>query len=212
MVALTSVAQPRGDCRKRKGFEMAGLGGVEADRRRLLCRLLVAAPLVVAVGAHAAGPAAPVKGLDFTISGPAFSAPARFVVSADAVKLTTLLHAGNFTMMAVLNPPVTSVDGKHRLSTFALATEPAGVGTYTETSGLSSMSFALTTDAGTPSQQAFSVSFRYSRGTTLPARIAIERYEPGRLAVGVFSGQAQRTNPKRKDQIYEISGRFDVRD
>ena len=85
------------------------------------------------------------------------------------------------------------------------------MGTYTERSGLTAMSFALTTDADTPKPQNFSVSFKCQRGSTLPERVVIERYEAERQASGTFLGRAQRTNPQRKDQIYEVSGRFDVR-
>lgn len=133
------------------------------------------------------------------------------MVPADNAKLILQLASGSFKMMALLDSPVASHDGKHRLKSFTLGTEPAGVGTYTESSGLTAMGFALTTDAGTPAQQNFSVSFKYQRGTTLPARIVIERYEPERQASGTLLGKAQRTNPQRKDQIYEISGYFDVR-
>ena len=184
-----------------------------AYRRCTLRRLLFAVPLVVmAFGASKVQAAAPVKGLEFTISGPAFTEPARFVVPASTAKLTHLLYASNFTLMAVLNPPVASVDGKHRLSSFTLVSEPAAVGTFTETSGLSSLSFSFTTDVGAPSQQGFSVSHKYSRGTTLPAQITFERYDVDKRAAGTFSGKAQRTNPKRKDQIYDITGRFGVGD
>lgn len=185
----------------------------DETRRRMLSRFVLAAPLlVVALGANTAAAAGPVKGLEFTISGPAFSEPAHFVVPAAKVKLTYLLYSSNFTLMALLKPPVTSVDGKHQLNHFVLGAEPAGVGTFTETSGLSSLSFSFTTDVGATNQQGFSVSYKYSRGTTLPAQITFERYDVDKRATGTFSGKLQRTNPKRKDQIYEISGRFGVDD
>lgn len=193
-----------------KGAGMGYFWSAGTARRTLWPLLLVAVLASTVVGARAEAPVQG-QGLELTISGPAFSAPARFVVPADNAKLILQLASGSFKMMALLDSPVASHDGKHRLKSFTLGAEPAGVGTYTESSGLTAMGFALTTDAGTPAQQNFSVSFKYQRGTTLPARIVIERYEPERQASGTLLGKAQRTNPQRKDQIYEISGRFDVR-
>lgn len=189
---------------------MGFFGSIGTARRALWPLLLMAALASAVVDARAQAPVQG-QGLELTLGGPAFSAPARFTVPADNAKLILQLASGSFKMMARLDSPVASHDGKHRLNSFTLGTEPAGTGTYAENSGLTAMSFALTTDAGTPAQQNFSVSFKYQRGTTLPARVVIERYEPERQASGTLSGKTQRTNPRHKDQIYDISGRFDVR-
>src|SRR5690554_411077 len=82
---------------KRK-MRMTKFWNSDETRRRMLSRFVLAASLlVVALGANTAAAAGPVKGLEFTIGGPAFSEPVHFVVPAAKVKLTHLLYASNFT-------------------------------------------------------------------------------------------------------------------
>lgn len=161
------------------------------------------------------GTPAPAKsgdGITFTISGPAFAEPATFVVPGDTPQLRTYLSDSMFSLTVSPNDSLRSTDGKHVLTGLVLGTEPAGVGESTEAAGVTEATFSFNTAVGTQSRQGPSMSFDYSKGERQPMRIVMESYEKGERAAGHFTGKVQRTNIKSTHEIYDVTGKFNVRD
>lgn len=179
----------------------------------LLCAALLfgCTPSGTGVGSTPAA-AKSVDGVTFTISGPAFAEPATFVVPGDTPQLRTYLSDSMFSLTVSPNDSLRSTDGKHVLTGLIIGTEPAGVGESTEAAGISDAAFSFDTDAGTGNRQGPSMKFNYSKGERQPMSIVMETYEKGGRAVGSFAGRVQRTNIKSTHEIYEVTGRFDVRD
>lgn len=162
--------------------------------------------------AGAAAAANSVDGVTFTISGPAFAEPATFVVPGDTPQLGTYMSDSMFSLTVSPNDSLRSTDGKHVLTGLVIGTEPAGVGESTDAAGVTEATFSFNTDAGTESRQGPSMSFSYSKGERQPMSIVMESYEKGERAAGHFTGKVQRTNIKSTHEIYEVSGKFNLRD
>lgn len=165
--------------------------------------------------AAAAAAAAPVQqGLRFTIDGPAFGGPTRFVVPGDHPRLNAYVSDNMFNVTFRPQPGVLSEDGKHRLDLLILGLEPAATGESTDANHVKEFAMAFTAHQGTPHAEDISMDFRYSKGTRQPVRLTLDRYNTTRDergATGHFTGSMQRTNIKSTDQIYEAKGEFQVR-
>lgn len=154
------------------------------------------------------------EGLRFTIDGPAFGGPTRFVVPGDQPRLNAYLSDSMFSVTFRPQEGLMSEDGKHRLDFVVLGLEPAAAGESTDADNVKEFSMGFTADTGTPQSQSVSMSFKYSKGTRQPVRLTLERYDTNSDkggATGHFSGRMQRTNIKSNDQFYEAKGEFQVR-
>ena len=154
------------------------------------------------------------SGIRFAIDGPVFGGPTQFVVPVDHESLYTYISANMFSVTFRPKEGLLSQDGKHRLNMVMVGTEPGGQGEFTDASSVNTFSMAFAANMGTPQSQSVSMTFKYSKGTRQPVRLAVERYETSSdnaEAAGDFTARLQRTNIKSNNQFYEVQGDFNVK-
>ena len=154
------------------------------------------------------------NGIRFTIDGPVFGGPTQFVVPGDHENVYTYMSASMFNVTFRPKEGLLSQDGKHRLNMVMFGTEPGGQGEFTDASSVRTFSMSFAANVGTAQSQSVSMTFKYSKGTRQPVRLAVERYETSSdnaEAAGDFTARLQRTNIKSNNQFYEVQGDFNVR-